>query len=57
MVKDLEDGLDVIKVWKDTKVPFQVGSQFASNIVTHKARELYLEGKIGKLTAVEAYFD
>jgi predicted dehydrogenase len=57
MVKDLEDGLEVIKVWKDTKVPFQVGSQFASNIVTHKARELYLEGKIGKLTAVEAYFD
>jgi len=57
MVQRLEDGHEVIKVHQQHKVPFQVGSQFASSIVIHKAKELYQAGEIGKLNFAEAYYD
>ncbi len=57
MVKELTDGNEVVATWKETKVPFQVGSQFVSNIIHQKARDLYQAGEIGQLTSAEAYFD
>jgi predicted dehydrogenase len=57
VVQRIEEGHEVIKVHQQTKVPFQVGSQWASSIVIHKAKELYESGAIGKINFVEAYYD
>ncbi len=57
MVQQIPEGREVIKVHQQTKVPFQVGSQYASSIVFHKAKELYEAGQIGKLNYAEVYFD
>jgi predicted dehydrogenase len=57
MVQHINEGHDVIKVYKETKVPFQVGSQYASSIVFQKAKELYEAGEIGKLNFAEVYYD
>jgi predicted dehydrogenase len=57
MVQHLNEGQEVISVYKETKVPFQVGSQFASSIVFQKAKALYESGEIGKLNFAEVYFD
>lgn len=57
MVQHIEEGAEVIKTEKETKVPFQVGSQYASSILFQKAKELYEAGEIGELNFAEAYFD
>lgn len=57
MVQHINEGHDVIKVYNETKVPFQVGSQYASSIVFQKAKELYKAGEIGKLNFAEVYYD
>ena len=57
MVQFVTEGPEVIRVQKETKKPFQVGSQFASSIVLQKGKELYQAGEIGKITVAEAYFD
>lgn len=57
MVQHIEEGHEVIKVHKQNKVPFQVGSQYASSITFHKAKELYEAGEIGKLNFAEVYYD
>ncbi|MEQ9442232.1 MAG: Gfo/Idh/MocA family oxidoreductase [Cyclobacteriaceae bacterium] len=57
MVQHIEEGHKVIQVQKETGQPLQVGSQFASSLTYHKARELYRAGEIGELNFAEAYFD
>lgn len=57
LVQKISDGLPVIEAQKKTGKPMQVGSQRASSIVYHKARELYRSGAIGQLNCVEASFD
>lgn len=57
MVQKVEDGHTLIKVAKDTGKVFQVGSQFASSIITSKAKEMLKAGDIGELVFVEAVYD
>ena len=57
MVQHIDEGHQVIKVQKETGQPLQVGSQFASSLTYHKARELFRDGEIGELNFAEAYFD
>ncbi|WPP50642.1 Gfo/Idh/MocA family protein [Catalinimonas niigatensis] len=57
MVQEINEGHEVIKVHQQTKVPFQVGSQWASSIAMQKAKELYEAGEIGELNFVEVYTD
>nr|WKN35043.1 Gfo/Idh/MocA family oxidoreductase [Tunicatimonas sp. TK19036] len=57
MVQHIDEGHKVIKAQKQTKVPFQVGSQYASSIAFLKAKELYEQGMIGELNFAEVYYD
>ncbi|MEO9070723.1 MAG: Gfo/Idh/MocA family oxidoreductase [Ginsengibacter sp.] len=57
MVHYINEGLDVIKVQKESGKVMQVGSQYVSNIVFQKAHELYKSGEIGKLNMVNAVYD
>jgi len=57
MVKRMEEGNEIISAYKESKLAFQVGSQWASSIVIQKAKELYETGAIGQLNFVEVYTD
>lgn len=57
MVHKIEEGASILEAQKKHKVPLQVGSQWASSIVVHKAKELYEQGSIGQLNFVEVYTD
>ncbi len=57
MTQNIEEGQQVVQTWKDTKATVQVGSQYVSNIVYQKAKELLAAGEIGELNFAEAYFD
>jgi len=57
VVRELDEGADVIKAEKDTKQVFQVGSQGISSLLAAKAKQLYMEGAIGELVYLEASFD
>lgn len=57
MVKRMEEGDEIISAHKESKLAFQVGSQWASSIVIQKAKELYETGAIGQLNFVEVYTD
>ena len=57
MVQKIEDGPRVIEAQGRTDTVFQVGSQYASHLLYHKARELYLSGEIGELNMVEARYN
>jgi len=57
MVHYLSEGLDEIKVQKETKAVFQVGSQRVSSIAFQKAKELYQAGAIGQINSIEASFN
>ncbi|MEQ8535401.1 MAG: Gfo/Idh/MocA family oxidoreductase, partial [Imperialibacter sp.] len=57
MVHRLDEGQAVIDTQAKTKKVFQVGSQSASNLVSHKAKEIYESGAIGQLIMVETYND
>lgn len=57
MVHQLSQGWEVIKMQRQTKVVFQVGSQRVSSIAYVKAKELYKAGEIGQLNCIEASFD
>jgi len=54
MVQDVEDGHKVIEAEKRTGGILQVGSQFGSDILYGKAKELYESGVIGDLNMIEA---
>jgi predicted dehydrogenase len=57
MVHYISEGLEEIKVQKETKSVFQVGSQRASSIAFLKAKELYKAGAIGQLNSIQASFN
>jgi predicted dehydrogenase len=57
MVHLLDEGLEEIKVQKETKAVFQVGSQRVSSLAFAKAKELYKAGAIGQLNSIEASFN
>lgn len=57
MVQHIEEGPRVIKAERESGLPLQVGSQYGSSIVFHKAKELYEAGEIGKINFAEVYFD
>ncbi len=49
MVREISEGAAIIKTQKETGAILEVGSQFASSLLTLKAKELYEKGVIGKL--------
>lgn len=57
MIHKISEGLEVIKVQKETGAVMQVGSQRVSSIAYAKAKELLKAGEIGELNCVEASFD
>jgi predicted dehydrogenase len=57
MVQKIEQGHDVIAAAKKTGKILQVGSQYASSMVFHKAKDLMAQGAIGELNLVEAWLD
>jgi len=57
LVHKIEEGEALIQAYNSSKLPFQVGSQWASSIVIQKAKELYEAGVIGQLNFVEVYTD
>ncbi|RJP27120.1 MAG: gfo/Idh/MocA family oxidoreductase [Candidatus Omnitrophota bacterium] len=52
MVQKIEEGADVIATQKKTGMVFEVGSQYASSLLTMKAKEIFEKGAIGKLNMV-----
>lgn len=57
MVQKIEEGLGVINADQQSDAILQVGSQFTSDIIFHKARELFESGAIGKLNQVVAVYN
>lgn len=57
MVHHIEEGKSVIEAEKRTGLTFQVGSQGVSSIINRKANELYKQGAIGQLVAIESWND
>ncbi len=57
MVHYISEGLDEIRVQKETKAVFQVGSQRISSLAYRKAKELYQSGAIGKINTIQASFN
>lgn len=57
MIHDLEEGPMMIEAQKKTGGVLQIGSQFASDILYEKAKELYRSGAIGEVNMVEAAFN
>jgi predicted dehydrogenase len=57
MVKDLAEGPRVIEAQERTGRVLEVGSQFASNVIFDKIRELVVAGAIGEVNQVEAAYN
>jgi len=57
MVHTMDEAPRVVEAANRTGRIFQVGSQYASSLVFHKARELMAQGAIGELNMVEAWLD
>jgi predicted dehydrogenase len=57
MVHKISQGLEEIRVQKETGKVFQVGSQRVSSIAYRKAKEMYEAGAIGKINSIEASFN
>jgi predicted dehydrogenase len=57
MVQKIEEGNPVIEAQKKTGRILQIGSQYASSVVFHKAAELIKQGAIGELNMVQAHLD
>ncbi|MCO5936949.1 Gfo/Idh/MocA family oxidoreductase [Mucilaginibacter sp. RB4R14] len=57
MIHKISQGLEEIRVQKETKMVFQVGSQRVSSIAYRKAKEMYESGAIGKINSIEASFN
>jgi predicted dehydrogenase len=57
MVKQFEEGHEIIKAQKASGLVCQVGSQGMSSLGNEKARELYLDGAIGDLVMLDMYND
>ena len=57
MIHDLSEGPTMIDVQKKTGGVLQVGSQFASDVLYEKVKELHEAGAIGEINMVEAAFN
>ena len=57
MIHDLSEGPTMIEAQKETGGVLQVGSQFASDILYEKVKELHDSGAIGEINMVEAAFN
>ena len=57
MVKDFDEGHEVIAAQKETGMVYQVGSQGMSSLGNEKAKQLYEEGAIGELVMLDMYND
>ncbi|MDX1638913.1 MAG: Gfo/Idh/MocA family oxidoreductase [Balneolaceae bacterium] len=57
MVHDIPEGDRVVQAAEQSERVMQVGSQFASDLVFQKAKELYREGAIGTLNQVVATYN
>ena len=57
MVHYISEGLEEIRVQKETKAVFQVGSQRISSISFQKAKEMIQAGAIGKINSIQASFN
>lgn len=56
MTKQVEEALDVVKVWKETGKVMQVGVQSTSLQVWDQARKLINDGKLGKLLGFQTEY-
>lgn len=57
MVKEVSEGYALIEAEKNSTAPLVVGSQRTSSILYEKANELLVNGEIGQLNFVEAYWN
>jgi predicted dehydrogenase len=57
MSHTVEDGFAMIDAAQKNKRMIQVGSQRVSSILYAKAKEIYDSGKLGQVTAIQAYWD
>ena len=57
MVQKHDQGTAVVAAQQKTGRTFQVGSQYVSNVIFHKVRDLLQAGAIGELNLVEAWLD
>ena len=57
MVHDISEGPAMINAQEQTGRVLQIGSQYASSVVIHKARELFESGAIGELNMIEARYN
>ncbi|NBC04936.1 MAG: Gfo/Idh/MocA family oxidoreductase [Bacteroidetes bacterium] len=57
MVQRIDEGLDVINADQNSDAVLQVGSQFTSDMIFQKAKELYESGAIGTLNQVVAVYN
>jgi predicted dehydrogenase len=57
MVQSVEEGKSIIAAQKRNSQIFQVGSQYVSSLVYHKAKDLLEAGSIGQVNMVEAWLD
>jgi predicted dehydrogenase len=57
MVQQINEGLDVINADQNSDAVLQVGSQFTSDMIFQKAKELYESGAIGTLNQVVAVYN
>ncbi|MEL6390430.1 MAG: Gfo/Idh/MocA family oxidoreductase [Bacteroidota bacterium] len=57
MMHHIEEGRGMIEAERKSGLPVQIGSQYASAIDTHKAKELYEAGEIGELVLMDIRYD
>jgi predicted dehydrogenase len=57
MSHSVEDGFAMIEAAHKANRIVQIGSQRVSSILYGKAKEIYDSGKLGEVTAIEAYWD
>jgi len=57
MSHTVEEGFSMIEAAQKNNRIVQVGSQRVSSILYAKAKEIYDSGKLGEVTAIEAYWD
>jgi predicted dehydrogenase len=57
MSHTVEDGFSMMEAAQKNNRIVQIGSQRVSSILYAKAKEIYDSGKLGEVTAIEAYWD
>lgn len=57
MVQQIDEGLQVVNAEQSSDAVLQVGSQFTSDMIFQKAKELYESGAIGTLNQVVAVYN